>query len=477
MQDETLHPFLPSSSLNSRGARQRFPAGSLSQAVLEENEGDLDPPRISGIVPRTTRKRRLTGGEFQDPSDSCSSDGGSKFGSRANFKKRAKANVKAGGKKEGIDGIDESIDPQILNTLSELNENLKKYNTSSANIEKRAEKEKEERELAEKRAQKEKEAEKNKPLEEFLSTVSQSEIEELKSFEAKEREYQKQLEENVYFQFAVAVASQTRVRNKYEYVNNTFVNWMNQIGADWSGFVYGGPREIAEAALKTLPFPSTLLYATPESGASGIPGNSGKVEKTINVRQDAIRAQMDSEAIRKDLYKAILEMRKRKKALDAFKLASRPSPNLGYDDILTLELRTRVDLVLQIVYTVNYDWRERQPSAPQIIRYKRSRILLSAAVANDILETRLNTLATPKSRMDRKDVSGARNSAILALARIPTEEIMANQIGFGGGSDSFFMIGGNFNPIPPGGSSQPMISAYTPTFRVTAGHLPISTKL
>ena len=173
-------------------------------------------------------------------------------------------------------------------------------------------------------------------------------------------------------------------------------------------------------------------------------------------------------------------MRKRKTAMDALREVSRPSPNGGYDDLITIELRTRVDLVLDIVYTVTTDWRETRPSAVQIIHYKRSRNLLAAAVANDILWTRLNTLATPKSRMDRKDIFQARGSAINALARISTDEIRANQYSFDESSNApnrLLFIDGNFNPIPPGGPSIPLISPSNARFGMTSGRLPISTRL
>jgi hypothetical protein len=254
----------------------------------------------------------------------------------------------------------------------------------------------------------------------------------------------------------------------YEYVNNTYTNRIKQMGGGWSGYILGGPKQIAEAALKMLPFQSTLYSAPNET------------EQRLNTNKDAVDAQIYSERVRSELYKAILDMRQRKKAMDAVRELSRPSPNGGYKELISIELRTRVDLILDIVYTVSRDWEENRPSPIQIINYKRSRNLLAAAVANDILWTRINTLATPKSRMDRKDIFQARGAAINALARISTDEIRISQYSYddsnysGGGS---LFISGNFNPIQPGGSIVPTVPSTTARFSMTSGSLPISNRL
>lgn len=430
------HPYLPFGSLNTRGGRQRFPAGSLSHAVYGPNSPPRDRdrdrdretnPRIASFDSTSSRKRRAGGSESENEKQNDSSISSSSNSNSNSNRKRAKG-VESG--KMGMEDPDKMEFPADEKLLRQLNANLKKYVETVEQVEERTARERREKGAAERRAYSERDSINNKTLEEFLQTVTPEEIEELRTFEEKERQYRKQLEENVYIQFAVAVATQTGLRDTYKYVNNVYTKWMNEIGANWSGFVFGGPKSIAESALKTLPFPSTLLYATPESGVSGLPGNTGKVERTVNARQDAVTAQVLSESIRKELYKAILEMRKRKQAFDALKMVSRPSPNWGYADIITLDLRTQVDLTLSVAYTASRDWSEVRPTATQVIRYQRTRFLLAAAVANELLQTKQNSLQTPKSRMDRKEVAKKRNDAIRALAAISTEEIRFNQVSF-----------------------------------------------
>ncbi len=305
--------------------------------------------------------------------------------------------------------------------------------------------------------------ERDRSSEELINSVSAEEIEQLRTFQDEERQYQRAFESNIYVQYAVTVASQIRVKDVYAFVNNTYRNYVKQIGLDWSGFVLGGPREVAEAALRALPCADKVYV---ESAADDV----------INRAKNAVDARFESENVRKDLYKAITEMRKRRSALQALKLLSRPSPSSGYYDMINLELRTRTDTLLESCYTINPDWERARLKADQVVRYKRSRLLLATAVANDMLWSRLNTLATPKSRMDRKDIWGMRNQGMRALARISTGEIMANQYSYDANDAAPGALAMYSTYQPPAITMAPSSAPSQNTFGATQGGFPISSR-
>lgn len=492
-ESSTRHPHLPDSSINRHGLRQRFPVGSLNYSSRKKTvdgtylqTSESEPDEISEIIPRGSRKRRA-GDQFDDVSIGPSIHANDDHSDITDVQddrpsKRQKAGKRAESRsaprtRTGVPMSTGSppMKPDMTSMasptakLDDIDKNLKKLIDQQKKMQDRIDKS-EKRGCANNRKGVEIiDSDQNRSLDEFIRTVTPSEIEELRTFEETERYYQQRFNENPFVKFAVSVATLTRSRNIFEYINNTYTNRVKEIKMGWDGYVLGGPRQIAEAALKTLAFQSTL-YSTPAVDAN-----------QTNLSSDAAEARLYSERVRSELYKAMLDMRRRRKAIEALREVSRPSPNGGYSQLITIELQTRIDLVLEIAYTASSDWNENRPTAIQVIKYKRGRILLAASVANDILWTKINTLATPKSRMDRKDIFQARSAAINAMARIPTDEIRMNQYSADESSapisNSLLFTSGNFNPTTHGGL--PVYTNPVPLsqFGVTNSGLPISNRL
>lgn len=374
-------------------SRQRLPAGYLGAFTsLGEAAGqETHPPAVDGLVPRPGRRGGLAGG--------------------ARAADAAPAGAAAAAK-EGKQSA--QVPPSTL--LMELNENLRKFNEHNEKKaeDKRAEKRK--LENAERASELEAKRARLKPMDEYLSSVSAEDLLELKEFQQREREYQRAFDENVYVQYAIMVAVRAgHEKTRYKYIINTYRQYAEQVGMDWSGVVLGGPERIAEKALRMLPHQGHLSTVYTHDGRS------------TNTRPAAVAAQMESEEVRKELYKAIREMRKRQEAVRALKQLSRLDPGSTYREVVTVDLRTITDGVLNSVYTIREsDWDPSQLPAEVLIRYKRSRLLLAAAVSDDIIYTRGRARATPSSRMDKKLNFGARGDAMMALAKIPMQEILAN---------------------------------------------------
>lgn len=327
--------------------------------------------------------------------------------------------------------------------MEELNENLRKFNQYNEKKSQQKQATKRKLEAAERAHELEAKRARLKPLDEYLSSVSQEEILQLKDFQQREKEYQKAFEDNVYVQYAVLVAVRAGYeKDKYKFIFNTYRQYAMQVGMDWSGFVLGGPERIAEKALRQLPHPGHLSTLCADGEG-----------RDVNTRSAAVAAQMESEEVRKELYKAIREMRKRQEAVQALKQLSRLDPCSTYNEVVSVDLRTRTESVLESVYTIRQsDWDPAQLPAEVLIRYKRSRLLLAAAVSDDIIYNRERARATPSSRMDKKVNFGTLGDAKHALAKIPMQEILAN---------SQFAEPPRRMLMPPERSFQPPVPSYS----------------
>lgn len=232
-----------------------------------------------------------------------------------------------------------------------------------------------------------------------------AEIEELRDMFAREAAYQKELNANPVVKFAVGVADRVGAKNSYVYISSTHGGMINEVFGDGAVKNTGWVMQTAASAMRLM---GDTLRAFPGSAEElGSPDARESFAKVY-----------------KDLSSAVALMERRKLMVAELRRRMLPDTSGELADLLTPDLISRAEGVIDIAHRVNPEWADYGVTVRDVIYNANTLPMFINAVANDIVFTKKNVSAMPKSRMDRKILTKLRSESIVTLARYPPSEFM-----------------------------------------------------